>query len=331
MPTKGRHWSPTALKTLRQRVEPVWDIVRRLYQQTAEDNVLFLAGGLAFNILLALVPFLLLIISGLSFLLGRSQDDAARTVTELFSVLLPRDSTTGSELLCTLISDVLRTRGAVTTYSAILFAWFSTRLFGSFRSVLALVFDGTDRGIVAGKAFDFLATIVATLAVSLYVVVSFYLDLASTEGVQLLMRFGMRESAMGLVTYFTGRLFTLTLVFALFYALYRYLPRRRPFRRTAAVGALTAALFFEVMRSAWTLFISQSNPGSLYTGTIAAIVTVVFWTYYAALVFLIGAEVAQAYELRKGELALRMHLEAPNKEVPVPTAPQRTTAEHPGH
>ena len=275
------------------------------------------------------MPFVLLLISGLSFLLGRTQDDAARTVTGLFNLLLPRDSTTGSELLRTLISDVLRTRGAVTTYSAILFAWFSTRLFGSLRSVLALIFDGTDRGIVGGKAFDFLATFVATLAVVVYVSVSFYLDLAVTQGVALLMQIGLRGSAMGFLTYFVGRLFTLTLVFGLFYALYRYLPRRRPARRTAFVGALTTALLFELVRSAWTVFIAQSNPGSLYTGTIAAVVTIVFWTYYSALIFLVGAEVAQAYDLRRGELALRMHMEAPDKEVPGPVAPQRTTAEHP--
>ena len=58
------------LKISLTRVEPLGDIVRRVWNQSAEDNVLFLAGGLAFNILLALVPFVLLLISGLSFLLG---------------------------------------------------------------------------------------------------------------------------------------------------------------------------------------------------------------------------------------------------------------------
>jgi membrane protein len=32
-------------------------------------------------------------------------------------------------------------------------------------------------------------------------------------------------------------------------------------------------------------------------------VAVVFWTYYSAFLFLLGGEVAQAYELRRNELA----------------------------
>ena len=268
----------------------------------------------------------MLLISGLSFLLGRRPEDAARTVTALFEQLLPRDSPAGAELLRTLISDVMRTRGAVTLYSAIGFAWFSTRLFGSFRSVLALLFDGTDRGIVAGKLFDFLATAVATLAVVVYVVFTFYLDLATTQGLAMLMQLGVRESAMSWLSYFFGRALALTVVVGLFFALYRWLPRRKPGKRSSLVGAVTAGVLFEFVRSAFTIIIAQSNPGSLYTGTIAAIVTVVFWTYYAALLFLIGGEVAQAYELRRGELALRQHQEAPTHEVPGVALPARGVA-----
>jgi membrane protein len=51
------------------------------------------------------------------------------------------------------ISDVIRARGAVGVYSAIGFIWFSTRLFGSLRSVLADVFDiEQERGIVAARS-----------------------------------------------------------------------------------------------------------------------------------------------------------------------------------
>ena len=241
----------------------------------------------------------------------------------LLDQLLPRNSPVGAELLRTLVSDVLRTRGAVTLYSAIGFAWFSTRLFASLRSVLALCFDGTDRGIVAGKLFDFFATAVATVAVVIYVVISFYLDLATTEGLRLLMDFGVRESAMSWLGYIVGRLLALSLVVGLFFSLYRGLPRRRPTLRTSLVGAITAGILFEFVRSGYAFVVAQSNPGSLYTGTIAAIVTVVFWTYYASLVFLLGGEVAQAYELRRGELALRQHMEAPTKEVPGVALPDR--------
>lgn len=303
------------LKGLLATLEPWWDILRRVWNQAAEDNVPFLAGGVAFNILLALVPFVLLLIAGLSFLLGSEPADAARTVTALLEQLLPNEAPSASALLSGIVTDVLSTRSTVTIYSAIVFAWFSTRLFGSLRSVLALVFDGTDRGIVAGKVFDFLATIVATMAVVVYVAVSAYLGLATTRSFERLRALGLQQDAMTGLEYVGGRLLAILLVFTLFFALYRGLPRRRPTVQVAAVAALTASVLFEIARHLFALLLGAANPGSLYTGTIAAIVAVVFWTYYSAFLFLIGGEVAQAYDLRRSELAALRASEATTRSV----------------
>lgn len=270
------------------------------------------------------MPFVLLLIAGLSFFLNREPGEAARTVSALVEGFLPQGAPSASTLLRDIVADVLKTRGTVSLYAAVTFAWFSTRLFGSLRSVLALIFDGTDRGIVAGKLFDFAATIVATFAVVTYVVFSAYLDLATNRGVSFLLRIGLRESAMGSISYLFGRLLANAVVFMLFYALYRGLPRRRPTMRVAAVGAAAAALLFEIARHLFAMLVAHADPSSLYTGTIAAIVATVFWTYYSALLFMIGGEVAQAYDLRRGLLAERQKKEAPGVPVPVPALPDRT-------
>src|SRR5262245_26271961 len=108
-----------SLRALQGRSEAWWDVVRRVWNQSAEDNVPFLAGGLAFNVLLALVPFALLLVSGLSFLLGSGPDEAARSVTTLVSLLLPVDSPAANDLLRDVVGDILITRRSVTLYSAI--------------------------------------------------------------------------------------------------------------------------------------------------------------------------------------------------------------------
>jgi len=114
---------------------------------------------------------------------------------------------------------------------------------------------------------------------------------------------GLQRDAMSGLEYVVGRLLAVLLVFALFYAFYRGLPRRRPSVQVAAVAALTASILFEIARHVFALAVGAANPASLYTGTIAAIVAVVFWTYYSAFLFLLGGEVAQAYDLRRAELA----------------------------
>ena len=49
----------------------------------------------------------------------------------------------------------------------------------------------------------------------------------------------------------------------------------------------------------FSAYVRTFNPGSLYTGTLTAIVVIVVWTYYAALIFILGGEVGQVYELRR--------------------------------
>ncbi len=242
---------------------------------------------------------MLLLISGITFFLGSQPDEAARTVTGLLQAFLPNDSETATGLLRSTIADVLQTRGTVTTYAAIGFAWFSTRLFGSLRSVLAQIFDGDDHSIVVGKLYDFLSTGIATVVIVVYIAMSTYLDLATTRGVALLVKVGLRAETMSGLAYVSGRLVGLSLVFGLFYALYHGLPRHRPSTRTALFAALTATTLFEIARNIFAMLVRHSDPSSLYTGTIAAVVAVVFWTYYSALLFLVGGEIAQAIQLRR--------------------------------
>jgi len=56
---------------------------------------------------------------------------------------------------------------------------------------------------------------------------------------------------------------------------------------------------FEIAKNVFTTYVAEFNPGSIYTGTLYALVIVVFWVYYAAMIFILGGEVAQVYELRR--------------------------------
>jgi len=74
---------------------------------------------------------------------------------------------------------------------------------------------------------------------------------------------------------------------------------RRVRWRSAWIAALFTSAMFESARWIFSAYVRTFNPGSLYTGTLTAIVVVVVWTYYAALIFILGGEVGQVYELRR--------------------------------
>jgi membrane protein len=185
-------------------------------------------------------------------------------------------------------------------YSAIGFIWFSTRLFGSLRTVLASVFDiESERGIIAGKIFDVKITVLSTLLFVASVTVSTYVMLATKSGARALITAGLRRDVMGGVEYWIGRGLAFAFIALMFFALYKYLPIRRIRTRTAWVATAFTSLAFEAARIVFSYYTATFNPGSMYTTTLSAIVVVVVWFYYASLIFILGGEVAQVYELRR--------------------------------
>ena len=276
------------------------DYAKRVWDNAGEDNIFFLAGGISFNILLAAVPFVLLLVSGLATLLNRSADQTFLDVTAIIDSLLPPHAETSESPIHKLLNDIIRARGAVGIYSAVGFVWFSTRLFGSLRSVLADVFDiETDRGIIQGKLFDIQITIMATLLLVAYTSLSAYLALATTRGIELFERLGLRADVMGTVEYMFGRLIAFVFVALMFFALYKFLPNRKIRSQTAWLASLFTSGMFEIAKNLFTTYVAEFNPGSLYTGTLYALVIIVFWVYYAAMIFILGGEVGQVYELRR--------------------------------
>ena len=289
----------------------LWDIAKRVWDSSGEDRVFFLAGGIAFNILLATIPFVLLLISGMTYLLGLSPDASRSEVVALVERFLPPQSDSADESLHRLIGDIVAARASVGAYGAPIYVWLSTRLFGSLRTVLADIFDiDIDRGIMSGKWFDVRITVYSTVLLVAWVALSLYLAVARSRGLNFMMEAGLGEQAMGVVAYVSGRILAFAFVVAIFLSLYKYLPNRRIRWPQAFVGALASGVLLELARNVWTAYTSSFDPGSVYSGTLYALVSVVFWVYYAALIFILGGEVAQAHELRRVRQRQRARFDA---------------------
>jgi membrane protein len=270
----------------------------KLLTKAEHDDVLFMAGGVAFNILLAGLPFFLLLVAGIGLVVGTSDTASSASVARVIRDLFP-DSTPGSgSIFDPLVRDIVDTSGKATVVGALALLLFSMRLFGSLRGVLNRAFAvPKGRHIVIGKLHDLGLTVAATVLFTMWVGLSAYVVLARTRGVELLARMGLHQEAiMGPVTYVSGRLLTFALLLGIFFALYTVIPNRKVSRGQAFFGALVGAALFEVARLIFTWVLLRWNPATIYSGTIAAIVIVVFWVYYAALIMIVGGMASQIRE-----------------------------------
>src|SRR5688500_11354399 len=105
------------------------DYARRDRDNSGVDNIVFLEGGIAFNILLAAVPFGLLFASGLGYLLNQSADASSMEITAMVDRFLPPGPAGEQTTMGRILIDIIKSRQALGIYSVIGFIWFSTRLF----------------------------------------------------------------------------------------------------------------------------------------------------------------------------------------------------------
>ena len=278
----------------------VRDFTAQTWKALGDDDVMFLASGVSFNLLLAVVPFVLLLASVSIFFLGSTPDSAADVALSFLDRLLPSKNWTEGDHVREAVREIARVSGSVTVYSSIGFLWFSTRVFSSMRSVFQRTFDvPRERGILHGKLFDIACSFLAAIGITVYGSLSAYLLTASTRGAAVLTQLGVRESVMGPIEYGFGRVIAFVLVVLLCFAAYRLVPNRPIPSHTAWIGSITTSVLFELARIGFGYYVRTFSPSSLYTGTIATLVVVTLWTYYASLIFIIGAEVAQVVELRR--------------------------------
>jgi membrane protein len=244
------------------------------------------------------VPFVLLLVWFLTYLLQRSPASTSEVVMHYLDKLMPQGA--ADSPIHRFVGELLLAHTQLGIWSAVTFVWFSTRLFGSLRTVLANVFDiDSERGIIAGKIFDVKMTVLSTVLITANTLISTYVLIATRSSVEVLEGLGIRKDVMGQARAWGTHLVASVLLAVMFFALYKFLPIRRVRTKTAWVAAIFTTIMFELAKLAFGVYITSFDPSSLYTGTVAALIVVVFWVYYAALIFILGGEVGQVYELRK--------------------------------
>jgi membrane protein len=87
---------------------------------------------------------------------------------------------------------------------------------------------------------------------------------------------------------------SLTLLAAVFSAIFKVLPDKQIAWRDVAIGAIATALLFTIGKFLIGLYIGGSHIASGY-GAAGSLIILLLWIYYSSLIFLLGAEFTRAY------------------------------------
>ena len=269
----------------------VWNALGAMGRHRATQS----AASMAYYALFSIFPTAIVLAAAAGFFLDEA---SARedVVNFLFDELPLSDDPQGRGDIDGLVKGVTHNAGTLGLVGGVALMISASALLGAARSSIDAIFGGrVTRGLIRGKGVD----LALVLGVGLLFVVSFaatlltHIDPGPASGF-----FGALETFLTV----TGFFLPLMLSAVVFAVLYTVLPVEHPRLRDVWPGVAFATVAYELLKRGFSLYLDHVANYSAVYGSLGAVIAFMFFTYIAALIFLLGAEMAALWpRVRAGE------------------------------
>lgn len=246
------------------------------------DRGLFLASGIAFQSLLCLIPFTLLLLS----FAGSYLFTHDRVIEQLGGYLQQAAPALDPALRANLL-EIVGHRGTFGVVGTIGLLWIATTIFGWLRVALNTVFGApTARGTLRGLGLDIVMIALSGAA--------FLVSVGLTAGFEYLRRLSSPLFPMltgGLLRVAMAYLVPFLVAVLLCFLIYRLVPNRHVAAPACLRGAVFTGILWEAAKHLFTLYVAAFPGYSIVYGSLGAAAALLAWIYYSAAVLLLGAEV----------------------------------------
>ncbi len=267
---------------IRKNFALLWQTLRKFN----DDNGFFLSSGIAFNILINLIPFIMLLLAMVGTYLYNDQE-----VFNHISAYLRDVAPAFDPKIMKNLTDVIKNRQIVGVLGFLGLIWFSTWVFASLRIALNMVFRVEKRrGLLRGIGIDILMILLAgiLLLVSM-ILTSFVTFLPVYQG-----RIPVAIAAP--VQYILKYLLPFFLTYCMFFFIYKIIPNKRVHFRSALQAALFSGLLWELAKHLFAWYLVHIAQFSIFYGSLSTLVIFILWVYYSSMILVVGGELAYLLE-----------------------------------
>lgn len=263
--------------------------VMELSDRLDAHHTFMLASGIAFNLIIYMIPLFLLVIYVIKVIFDL--DVFVDTIEKLLIDYLP-PTTSNAELIHTVIDEV-----TLITEHAALFGWIgvigllwiSSFLISSIRTSLNTIFHAeTNRFFIWYILKDIMLTIIISILVLLYSyalpIVNFIIDLVDSFSPAIL------EGFLSSLILTSASILT---SFVLFLFIYKAVPNTKLPRKVTFLATGISVLAIELARYLFAWYISSISDYGKFYGTYAVIISMAVWIYYSSLIILLSAEISK--------------------------------------
>jgi membrane protein len=248
------------------------------------------AAAISYRVLFSLFPLTIFLVSVFGLVL-QDDDLRQRVIDELIEILPVSES--GQQNVQRSIEGIATPLSAFGFVSLVALVWGASGMMASIRVGLEAAMK-VERGRPAAhaKLVDFILIAAAGLLVLVVVGLSAFAAFFSRLADRLAERVGVEAS-------FSGRLLQdglqIVLMTVMALLLYRFVPARRLRARGALAGAVVTALGTWAAVQVLAVVFSDFSRYNLIYGSLAGVMTFLFFVYVVAMILLFGAEFAHAW------------------------------------
>lgn len=261
-----------------------------IFEERLDRHQTFMmASGIAFNILLYLLPVFLILVLTIRMFLG-SQGIVEKFSGILFDFLPPTQETYAMlEAVSREVEILVQYSSVFGIIGAVSLLWLSSLLISSFRSALNEIYNLKSKHIFILYRFkDMLLTLVLTVLILIYSyavpIVTFFIDSITNL---------LPDMFTGFLTKLFLMLFSLLTSFLLIYFIFRWVPNEKIPRRPRVFATLLTVIMIEISRHVFAWYISSVTDYGKFYGAYAVIVSIAVWIYYSSLIILLSAELGK--------------------------------------
>lgn len=253
-----------------------WRALRKFY----DDDGFFLSSGIAFNILLNLIPLILLMTSIAGMYLSGYLDIFTRIHNYLEQVAPALDPNITNNLIA--IIQARNITGIVGFGALILF---STWFFRSLRIALSIVFKvEKKRSIIKGFAIDLLMLLIVEILFMVNMGISSYI--AVLQSFQNVVFLAIAPTIQWIIKY----MLPFTIAFCTFFLVYKIIPPSKIHFKSAVRAAFFSGILWEVAKYIFEWYVLHIAEYSNIYGPLSTLVVLILWVYYSSAIFIAGGE-----------------------------------------
>ncbi len=285
-----------SLSTFRRILEFLKHYIGGLLHRIDEHHLFLSGGGIAFSLLLSVIPFVLLVFS----ILGNIIDVATleNQITRLIDTVIPYPeyASYSKRVILSRLPEVVEYKTLAGYLGVFGLLFTSTWLFSGMRTILNRIFGvSVEKSAWIGILRDFgmVLLLVIFIALSTFILPTLNFLVTAADEIDFFKAFKISNFLDTILS-----IASIVIIFFLFFAFYYLIPYEKLGKRVPVVAAFWATLLWEIAKRIFGYYVSDFLTINKIYGAFILIAVILFWIFYSSCLFVLGAEIGQLFRER---------------------------------